>query len=248
MIGVFGPGILIATRTDITPATPYGIGFGQSFSLSNKSSNKQLFGQDRYPLLIGPGTIKTSGKFVAAKLSGQAANSIFFGLSFTSGGVIWNINEQHSVPASSPYTITVTNSATYSDDLGVIYESTGLPLTKVTSGPTVGQYSEASGVYTFAAADEGVGMGITYRSTTTGGQTLGVTNQPIGTAPTFQLDYYTSFNQPTAQAFIVRVYYCVAGGYDLDFKLEDFMMPSFDFEYAALANGKVFDLIFPDVG
>jgi hypothetical protein len=47
-------------------------------------------------------------------------------------------NEPHSVPASSPYTVTATNSATFGIDLGVRYAATGIPLTNVASSPTIG--------------------------------------------------------------------------------------------------------------
>lgn len=74
--------------------------------------------------------------------------------------------EARTVPApAGPYTITVTNAATYVADGGVT--KAGVAMTKVTAAPTVGQYSvnTATGVYTFAAADANVAVVITYRYT-----------------------------------------------------------------------------------
>jgi hypothetical protein len=243
----FGPGIAIVTRTDVTPSTPINIGYAQSLSLSWKGSTKDLFGQDQFPILSARSTIKTSGKLVAAVDSGIAMNTMFFGQSFTSGGITWNIGESHSIPGTGPFTVTVTNSATFDVDLGVTYGSTGLPFIKVTSGPTVGQYTVASGVYTFAAADEGAAIFITYSSTVTGGQNIIIANKLIGFTPTFQLDYYTTVNQPAAKPVIYRIYSCISDSLADDFKLEDFAMPTFDFSFFQNAAGNIAGKFYTEV-
>ena len=84
--------------------------------------------------------------------------------------------ELHTIASGSA---TVTNSSLYYDTTGVCYVPTtsapgsGLPftpgtndgvcLTKVASSPAQGQYSVASGVYTFNSADNGNRVGIYYR-------------------------------------------------------------------------------------
>lgn len=243
----FGPGIAIVQRTDVTPSTPINVGYAQSLTLSFKGSTKDLFGQDQFPILSARSTIKTSGKLVSAVDSGIAMNTMFFGQTFTTGGITWNIGESHSVPATGPYTVTVTNSATFDADLGVTYGSTGLPFQKVASGPTVGQYSVSAGVYTFAAADEGVAVFITYSSTVTTGQNMIVANKLIGFTPTFQLDYYTNVNQPTAKPIIYRIYACISDSLSDDFKLEDFALPTFDFSFFQNAAGNVAGKYYPEV-
>ncbi len=47
-------------------------------------------------------------------------------------------------------------------DQGVTYAATGVALVPVASGPTVGQYSVSTGLYTFSAADAGKGVLISY--------------------------------------------------------------------------------------
>lgn len=70
--------------------------------------------------------------------------------------------EAHSVPATpGPYTVTVSEAATFSCDHQVTYSS-GVPLVRVPGAPTQGQYSVADGVYTFAAADQGQALTIAY--------------------------------------------------------------------------------------
>lgn len=73
--------------------------------------------------------------------------------------------ESHTIPAGAPYTVTVTQSATfrYSGGLeSVTYNISGLPLTEVGSSPGQGEYTAASGVYTFNSLDAGLGVKITY--------------------------------------------------------------------------------------
>ncbi|MDB5405677.1 MAG: hypothetical protein JWL84_589 [Rhodospirillales bacterium] len=243
-LAVFGPGAVYLTRTDIANGTPINIGFAQEFSIDASYNTKQLFGQNQYPLDSARGEAKTSGKIKAALVSGLAINAAFFGQTFTTGSLLMAIAEPGTVPAMTTYTVTVTHSANYDADLGVIYSATGLPFTKVASGPTVGQYSVAAGVYTFAAADASAAVLITYAYTATGGQKLIVGNQPIGTTPTFQLDYATSHKGLT---YYIRVFQAISSKFTQQFKLSDYMIPELDFEYFANAAGNVVELSFSEV-
>jgi hypothetical protein len=74
-----------------------------------------------------------------------------------------------------------------------------------------------------------------------------VTNQPIGFTPTFQLDYYTSLNQPTPKYALYRVFACIADSLSYDFKLEDFMLPSFEFSFFANSANKIFEKVYSEV-
>lgn len=249
--GAFGPGIAIVTRTDVSPSPAVNIGYAQEFSFDFAGTTKQLFGQNQFPLLAARSTIKVTGKLKAATISGIAANNIFFGSTFTpASGFIWNTAEAHTVPApSGPYTVTTTNAANFDADLGVTYAATGLPLQRVSSVSAAGQYSVSAGVYTFFSADASAAVLITYTSTitTATSQKLIVTNQPIGTTPTFQLDYYTNLNQPSSTPFALRIFSCVASKYTLPFKLEDFAMPEFDFDVFANASGQIFEGVYPQI-
>lgn len=106
----------------------------------------------------------------------------------TTGGFSGSLGQSYSVPASSPYTVTPTvpGSGVWSADAGVSYASTGVQLTPVASGPTVGQYSVSAGVYTFAAADEGAALLISFLYTTPGSTVSALTGD----------FYFTSFTIP----------------------------------------------------
>lgn len=245
---VFGPGALYITRTDIPNQTPVNVGFAQEFGYDESAETKPLYGQNQYALSMARGTIKTTGKIKAAQISGVALNAVFHGLSFAAGQLLMAQSEAAAVPAATPYTVNAANVAHFDTDLGVIYASgpnAGMPLIKVASGPAQGQYSVAAGVYTFAAADANAAVALAYAYTaTTGGQTLTVTNQPIGSNPTFQLDYASSLN---GQSYYIRFFSCIAEKLVRAHKLTDFMMPEIDFGFFANAVGKVYEVSYAQV-
>jgi hypothetical protein len=243
----FGPGIAIVTRTDLATPVPVNIGFANELTLDLSGNVKELYGQNQLPIVAARGTIKATGKMKAAVISGDAWNNVFYGQSVVAGGITWVIDENGTIP-TTPFQVTVAGSATFDADLGVRYKATGLPLIRVAATPAVGQYTVAAGVYTFNTADSTLVVLITYSKTAAaGGEILAVSNALIGTTPTFQLDYYTVLNQPSAKTFIVRVYACIGAKHAMTFKLEDFMMPEFDFQFFALANGKVIDYNYPEL-
>lgn len=251
-LAAFGPGIAICQRTDIANSPAINVGFAQEFTLDSTASNKTLFGQNKYPLAVAQGTIKVTGKIKSATLSGLAWNAMFYGQSFTSGGFAWVVDEPQAVPAT-PFTVTVTNAATFDIDLGVKYAANGLPLQRVAAGAeAAGKYSVTQagankGKYVFAAADTAIAMLFTYTQTTVAGQTLTVLNTQIGITPTFQLDYYTALNQPTTKPFAVRIYGAVGNKIGLGSKLEDWIMPELDFDIFADAQNRVYSYVFPEV-
>lgn len=244
----FGPGILLVTRTDLATPAAFNIGYANELSLDLTGSTKQLFGQNQFPIAAARSTIKVSGKLKAAVLSGLALNACFFASSFTTGKDNYYFNEAHTVAAITQVVTNVTGGIV---DLGVSYAASGLPLQRVAPGAeAAGKYSVvlSTGVYTFNVADE-VALLFNYANFAAGGggQQLNVINQLIGTTPTFQMDYYTNLNQPSAKPFSVRLFACVSAKLSLGWKLEDFMMPAVDFDIFANAAGQVMNLNFPDI-
>lgn len=257
-LAVFGPGILILTRTDITPGAPINVGYVQEFSIESAATTKQLYGQKQFPIAAARGTVKVTGKFKAATVSGYAMNAAFYGQSSfgsTGAGIQWNIQSTFTTSTTSS-SVQVGSSLTFDADLGITYAASNLPLQRVSTGlEATGKYSIGSttpGLYNFAGTDGGTGaspgtpLKITYTALTAAGQSLTVTNQLIGTTPEFQLDYYTNFNQPTSKPFVVRCFAGVASKHAMMFKLEDYMIPEFDFDLYANASDQVFTAVFPE--
>lgn len=231
----FGSGVLIGTRTDIANATPINFGLVQEVTIDESANIKELFGQYQHPVAIARSTIKTTGKAKVARISGIAFASLFYGVTPVSGQLATSYGEAGVIP-TTPYQVTAVQTATFVQDLGVINAATGLPFTKVAATPATGQYSvSAAGVYTFAAADTTKAVLLSYTYTIpTVGQKFTVSNQLLGTTPTFSCVLYTTFQ---GQQVSVTINNATSSKLAFGTKLEDFVMPEFDFScFADNAN------------
>lgn len=234
---VFGSGTLYAVDSD-SNSTPVKFGGLQEASVDFSFSNKELYGQNQFPLTVARGTGKISGKAKNASVSGELFNRLFFGGTLATGQLLVAEDEAAVVPASpGPYTVTVANSVNFSQDLGVIDASIGQPLTKVDSTPAAGQYSVAAGVYTFAAGDAGKQLKVSYshNSASTGKQ-LTITNKLQGQAPTFKVILSERYN---GKALTLELNACVSSKLSMPTKSEDFMVPEFEFSACADAAGNI---------
>jgi hypothetical protein len=231
----FGSGSLWGVRTDnvlTVTNTPLQFGVIQDGSVEFSHSIKQLMGQYQYPVAIGRGSGKITAKAKFAKITGRIYSDLFFGTTFSSDEFRATDQETGTIPGT-PYQITVAHSTYFTADLGVINVATGLYMLKVASGPTTGQYSvSAGGVYTFAAADTTLAVLISYAWTrTTGlGNKIIVTNQLLGTTPTFMAVLQVEWD---SSPLTIRLNKCVATKLNFASKLEDFIVPEFDFEAMA---------------
>ena len=223
---VFNSGAVYAIDGDAVP-TPVQVGILQSASIKLKSTTKELYGQQVLPVASGRSQIKVSGDFEFASYNGRLIRD-FFGSSMAPGQILVAQGEAASIPAAGPFTISTTNHTTFGLDLGVVYAATGLPLTAVASGPTVGQYSVAAGVYTFAAADEGLAVQISYTYTSTGaGDVITISNANAGAASSFK----SVFAQGYAGSQVnFTLNSCIPDSLDLlGSKIGDFSKPKYSF-------------------
>jgi hypothetical protein len=93
------------------------------------------------------------------------------------------------------------------------------------------------------ASDNGPVL-VTYTYTIAGsGQQLLISNSALGTAPNFQVDYYTTRSN---KALVVRLYQAQAASLNLPAKLEDFIMPEFEMHFFANASGNIGTIYFPE--
>jgi hypothetical protein len=240
---VFGSGVLIGTPSG---GSPINFGLAQEVTLNVTTTTKALYGQYNFPVAIGSGTRKMTGKAKLARISGQALGALFFGVTPTAGGVQTQFGEVASVPAVGPFTYTTTFHSTFSADQGVLYASTGLPLKAVAASPAAGQYTVAAGVYTFNSADAGASILVSYTySVSTSGENIAVVSQPIGPSVTFSANLFAA-DPTTGKQFSLLLYNCVADKLSFGTKLEDFTMPELDFQCFANSAGQVCQLNFGD--
>lgn len=241
----FGSGILVGTAvTDasgaaITAPTPVQFGALQDASVDFSFDIKELFGQYQFPIAVGRGKGKISGKAKVAQVNGIMINSLLFGQTLTSGTLAEVIDTVGVAIPATPFQITPTvpGSGTWSVDLGVL-DANSKPMTKVVSGPVTGQYSVAAGVYTFAAADTGqiVRISYQYTATSTLAKKITVSNVLMGYAPTFRADLMIPY---AGKQFVVTLPSCISSKFSMATKLDDFNIPEFDWSSFADAAGNV---------
>jgi hypothetical protein len=237
----FGSGIVYAYPVGGqlgTDPTPVEVGTVQNVKLTISADIKELFGLNQFPVdsAIGKRTIKGTVEY--GQISGAMINNLIFGSggTVTTGSTPTSYREAWTIPAATPYTVTVTNGATFVADGGVIYTATGQPLLNVGSGSLAGagQYkvNESTGLYTFDVADEGNKVLITYSYTMAeDNQTFTVVNTPMGSGPILALQLPMPYESPSLGQldrgiFLPNVRF---GKLDWATKLDDYTMYNSDF-------------------
>lgn len=225
--------------------TPTKFGTLQDISLDISGDAKQLYGQKQFPEAVARGKCKISGKAKFAHINGKQLNDLFFGQTMGAGMAKTITDESGTIAAG---TVTVAQHTTYlndanAGDLGVIYQATGVPLTKVSGSPQVGQYSVSvsTGVYTFNTGENGTTVLISYRYTpaATGSQ-LNINNQLMGFAPTILITLNGVFvNNGVTSEYTITLFSALATKLTWATKQEDFIIPEFDFECFANPAGQV---------
>jgi len=110
-------------------------------------------------------------------------------------------------------------------------------MTRVASAPATGQYSVAAGVYTFATADVGRRVFISYAYTFTNAQAkrIALQNLPMGSSPAFKLNYLSRFQGQDCLLVlesVISTKLMLFGS-----KNDDFSVPEIDFTAQADATG-----------
>jgi hypothetical protein len=176
MIYEFGSGVLTATQSynlagsATANPTPRLFGAVQDVNFDLAFSKKELYGMFIFPLAVARGTAKVDCKAKCAGIYAEMFNDIFFGETLNVGQTIMSFQEAWTVP-STPFQVTVQQSATYASDLGVIYSATGLPLTRVSAIPTTGAILSAN----VDSSNQGTGYAVGNVLTVTGGGGSGAT-------------------------------------------------------------------------
>lgn len=242
---VFGSGDLIGSATTdafgntIANPTPIKFGVLQNVSLDISFDVKELYGQGQFAVAVGRGKGKIAGKASMAQINGTLLNSLFFGQTLASGILNDVIDVTGSVIPATPYTITPTipGAGAWTVDLGVV-NTAGVPLTRVVATPTTGQYSVSAGAYTFASADAGATVFISFQYTAASivAQKSTVMNVPMGYAPFFRADLRMQFQGKT---LIFTAWQALSTKMSFATKLDDFMMPGFEFSVFADPIGRV---------
>lgn len=243
----FGVGILVAsTKTDslgnvlATPAC-FRLGILQDVSTDFSFEGKTLYGSGQFPIDRGRGKAKLAFSAKTADIKMAALAALHFGVTPTVGFKGPVFDSPQTIPAVSVYTITIAppNTGVFVADMGVS-DTSANQFTRVASAPTTGQYTlnVATGVYTFATADAGKAVLISYEySTSTGGGLIvPLTNQLMGYSPSFSVILY---NDSKGSKLALKLNNCQSDKLAIPFKNEDFAVADFGFEALDDGTGSV---------
>jgi len=224
----FGSGVLYGRSLTNANPTPVRFGGLQEVSIDISFTTKELYGQYQYPIAIGRGTAKITGKAKFAQFNAQAFNDLFFGLNNpTTGETRTAVAEAQTVSSN---VINVTNNASFLQDMGVVYSSNGAVLTRVAATPTGAQYTvnESNGQYQFNSSQNNIAMAVSYTySDASNGKKITMTNQLLGASPQFLAVLTETFS---SKQLTMVLNACMSAKLSLATKLEDFIVPEFDFE------------------
>jgi hypothetical protein len=230
----FGAGNWFCKRTDVANQTPTLLGVLQDMELDIDRTLKELVGQYALPVDVAQAQMKITGKGKYAQVAAGNLNNTILGQTQTSAsGFNIAAPENHTGAA----TLTVTNGATFSEDLGVRYHATGNPLQPVTATPSLGSYIPGvagTGTYTFNASDT-VSLDIYYSYNVSNMQQISAVNQLMGQGTTFELIGSNTYNVCGINKVIsIKLNACKASKTTMPFKNVDYLM--FDLEFQAFAD------------
>ncbi|MEN6634788.1 MAG: hypothetical protein ABFC56_02960 [Clostridiaceae bacterium] len=239
----FGSGSLIMRRTDVTYPTPVTVGVMQEVQVDFDFQNKELIGQNQFPVDVARAAGKITGKAKFALIYGRTINDMFFGDTLTTGaGTLASLLEAHSVPSSSTYTVTVTHAADYEADQGVFYAATGLPLYRVAPASEVaGAYSvdEDTGIYTFASADASAALLFNYTYSSTSMIKIAGDNKLMGSSPVFEVLLAESYK---SNVLNIKLFQAISTKLSFPFKNTDHSIQDFEFSAYANSAGHVYEI------
>lgn len=250
---VFGAGRFYGIPT-VTSPTPSPFGVVQDVSVEFKRDIKRLHGLNQFPVDVASGMMTVTGKVNYATLNARLVNNLLLGGSLSTGQIPWVANESATISGSTvgAGTATAANGAGFQTDLGVYAVVTGLPFIRVTTGAITssGQYSvSTAGVYTFSSLDGNLAVALSYLYSTSGGQTVSMTNQPMGKVGNFKavVDLLWTNIAGTAEKSSIQLNNCMADGHSLATKLDDYMKPGFGFDAACDADDVLGTMSFAQV-
>jgi hypothetical protein len=241
----FGTGQLFALPGTFSggtfAASPVWFATLQDVDITIDATIKELRGQFQFPDDTAISDKKITWKAGYGRFSIDVWNNIYFGDVISAGsnsagtgagGGVPQVQEAKTLNAT---TYTVTNSATFTQDMGVIYASNFQGFTKVTGVPTVGQYNVSAGVYGFSVTDNNKAVLISYRYSISTGRVLVVQNHIQGWGPQFEMVLSQPYQELTgAIPNYLDLYACKAGKLGNPLKRVDYLIS--DIEGQAFAN------------
>ena len=238
----FGVGYVIGKRTDISLTAPAFFGVTQEWSLDIDQKIEVLMGQYKDPVDAAPAARAITGKIKFGRLAASMFGNMVLGVNPTAASGIDIVPAETKTTSGTTYT--VASGATYVEDLGVFYASTGIQLQPVASGPTVGQYVagvSATGTYTLSSADAAASLlQFFYQKTTTDQYNMVVGQSLMGTGPVVELNFSNPYAvQGVTKKFNIQVPSARITKAPIDLKNANYLIPEMDFTAFLNAAGTI---------
>jgi hypothetical protein len=241
----FGCGSVFALVSGLTPVK---IGVLQDIEIDITADVAQLYGAQQFPVAVGRGKAKITGKAKTGTLDINMFNSLFYGGTVDTTQYRKVIESSAASAGASAPTFSVGNVGSSGiTDLGLYYSATAVQLNYSTAAaPTIGNYTYTStGLYTVSTAESattGFLVSYDYLSTGNGNQLL-ISNQNMGIQPVFQLELWEGFTDfGTRTNWDMKLNRCVSTKFNFPLKNSDFMVSDFEFSAFADSSGNVFTL------
>ena len=159
----------------------------------------------------------------AAQINGLLMNTLFFGEALSQGSYMVSRDNSITVPSGKTWH----PHGTFAQDLGVQYSGTGIQLTTVPAFITPGTYTVSNGTYTFADADVGKTLIISYLYFVSTGNRINLQNRFKGPAPSFQAILQGQYD---GKQVVWNLNRCVSRQLMMNLVLENFTIPEFSFD------------------
>ena len=222
---------------NVTNPTPARFGLPQDSTVTFKRGTKAIFGEKQLAADVSAGELDVSGKVTYGESNPRIFADLLFGDTGATGQTLEADGELGTVPASSTYTIQVTNHTTWTQDLGVVDVVTGKRMKCVAAAAEVAgvSYSVAAGVYTFASGDASMAKKISYLYTnSSAGETVVLSNQLMGRVGGFTA--VNVFNWTNAAGVleqdVLTLTNCIASDAEIASKMGDYAKPTFGYAAA----------------
>ncbi len=241
----FGVGSVFALVSGLTPVK---IGVLQDIEIDISADVAQLYGSQQFPVAVGRGKAKLTGKAKTGTLDINMFNSLYYGGTIDTAQYRKVIESSAAAAGASAPTFSVGNVGSSSiTDLGLYYAATAQQLTYSTAAaPTIGNYTKTStGLYTVSTSESAATnflVSYDYLSTGNGNQ-LTVSNLNMGIQPVFQLELWEGFTDfGTRTNWDMKLLRCVSTKFSMPLKNSDFMVSDFEFSCFGDSSDNVFVL------
>jgi hypothetical protein len=173
--------------------TPIPYALVKGASCEAKQSKVPLRGQYKYPLDFGDGEGDLSVKIAHADFRVSSITALTTGATSATGSRLIAPGETNAIP-TTPFQITVVQSATFIEDAGVYDVTAGKWMTRGATSTGANIYAVSAGVYTFNTADVGHSVVIYYSySSASVGATGTYLNQVQGPSTYFGVRIYNVY-------------------------------------------------------